>query len=187
MCVSKKDLAFYPEMRRRRGEARLVKLGNSTISMGKKCAVGAGAVPHCSCVCGHLHPLYLLPVRESVCVCVCVCVFCFQVFGLYLHEVKVPRFLTLVRRAHKKSQWEVDVIHQTAAGLFVTPLTKERLNGQMNSVSGVFYSKVVRIIELKTDLLTCINAWIQTQLSSCLVLMCPVSPVLGQRKHLSSY
>lgn len=85
VCVSKKDLMFYPEMRR--GEAQLVKRTNFTISMGKY--VRSGAL---------FHSVTVSPSCWSVCFCMWMLS---QVFGPYLREVRVPRFLTLVREARK--------------------------------------------------------------------------------------
>lgn len=48
VCFPKKDLAFYPEMQQG-GEAQLVKLSNSTISMGKYVRSGL-ALFHSVCV-----------------------------------------------------------------------------------------------------------------------------------------
>lgn len=129
MCFQKRSCDLPRNAARRRSSA-LVKLSNSTISMGKYVRSGP-VLFHRVCVRAHLHSVHLLPVD----VCLCTCTFS-RVFGLYLHEVRGPWFLTLVRGARKNSQWEVDVIHPTAAGLFVSPLTKERLDGQMNSVWG---------------------------------------------------
>ena len=97
VCVSKKDLAFCPKMRRG-GEAQLIKLSKSSFSMGKYVRSGPPLL-HTLCVCAHLRSVHLLCGEVSM--CFCAFVVSAGAFWLYLCEVVIPWFLTLVSGARK--------------------------------------------------------------------------------------
>lgn len=134
MCVSKKDLAFYPKMWLG-GETQLVKLSNSSISMGK-----------------YVRSKLALFCRFCLCVCTCVSVCVYHLFSkvcvFFSARVLSAGLLgrTFVRfQSHGFSRWSEELVKQSMRGwchssnrrgVFVTLLMKERLDTQMNLVWG---------------------------------------------------
>lgn len=104
MCVSKKDLALYPEMRRE-VEAQLVKLTNSTISKGKYVRSGQMLFHLCLCVsmCAHLHQCI-----SSLLKCVC--------FGMRTLSPDLWAVPSMRLEYHGFSHWSEELIKESMRG-----------------------------------------------------------------------
>ena len=101
VCFQKRSCVLTRNVARKRSltcktPATPPSAGESMCGLGQLCSIVL-------CVCvfvrahEHVHSVYL---PDVVCVCLCMCTVR-QAFGPYLHEVRVPWFLTLVRGARK--------------------------------------------------------------------------------------
>lgn len=174
MCVSKKDLAFYPEIQRG-GEAQLVKLTKPPSVWENICCPSQCCSIVFTCVC--------------VCACMCVCTFTFTAsppcwsacVSTCAFSVESLGCTSMRLEYHGFSRWSEALVKQSMRGWCHSPNRswaicdsvnkKKWLDGQMNSVWG-FYRKSYgstswRQIHWPVLVLT------QTRFSSCLFRCVP--------------